>query len=153
MRKTIVLIALVLAAVPALGVADEFLEAPVLSGGTPLVTLEDRLETMYELTCPEVVDFYKESLKDQQDIKFRDRGTFTIIEDQGNRPWRSITIIRTDDLTVKVVIVKDDWTWILGTLGLRFVGVLVVLGILYGAMAISGAIISRMVPEQTASTS
>jgi Na+-transporting methylmalonyl-CoA/oxaloacetate decarboxylase gamma subunit len=42
-----------------------------------------------------------------------------------------------------IVISKDNWTWIIGTLILRFFGVFMVLIVLLGAMSVSGAIISR----------
>ena len=40
---------------------------------------------------------------------------------------------------------KDNWTWIIGTLVLRYIGVFVVLLVLLIGMSISGAIISRTV--------
>jgi hypothetical protein len=40
---------------------------------------------------------------------------------------------------------KDNWTWIIGTLILRYIGVFVVLIVLLIGMSVSGAIISRSV--------
>jgi hypothetical protein len=53
-----------------------------------------------------------------------------------------------------VVIMKDNWTWIIGTLILRYIGVFVVLLILYLGMSISGRIMTswgrRMEARKTA---
>jgi hypothetical protein len=44
-----------------------------------------------------------------------------------------------------VVIMKDNWTWIMGTLVLRYVGVFVVLLVLFLGISLSGNITSRFV--------
>jgi Na+-transporting methylmalonyl-CoA/oxaloacetate decarboxylase gamma subunit len=49
--------------------------------------------------------------------------------------------------------VKDNWTWIIGTLVLRFIGVFVVLLFLRVGMYISGTIISRTVKKLEAKKS
>jgi len=43
---------------------------------------------------------------------------------------------------------KDNWTWIMGTLLLRFIGVFIVLLVLFLALSVSGAIISRIVKPE-----
>ena len=93
----------------------------------------------------EAVEFYTEALKDFKDIKFRDWKDATYIEDDGNRPWHSITISKKDEGGTRFVITKDTWTWIIGTLVLRYIGVFVVLFLLLLALSVSGAIISRSV--------
>jgi hypothetical protein len=45
---------------------------------------------------------------------------------------------------------KDRWTWIIGTLVLRYIGVFVVLCFLLIGMTVSGAIISRLVKRREA---
>lgn len=42
---------------------------------------------------------------------------------------------------------KDNWTWIIGTLVLRYIGVFIVLIVLLFGMTISGAIISRSIKK------
>lgn len=69
------------------------------------------------------------------------------MEDHLNRPWHSITILKGDNGVTTVVTIKDNWTWIIGTLVIRFVGVFVVLFVLYVALSFSGAIISRLVDK------
>jgi hypothetical protein len=49
-----------------------------------------------------------------------------------------------------VVIMKDNWTWIIGTLILRYIGVFVVLLILYLGMSISGRIMTSWVRRMEA---
>jgi len=48
------------------------------------------------------------------------------------------------------VFMKDRWTWIIGTLVLRYIGVFVVLLFLLLGMIVSGAIISRSVKRREA---
>ena len=94
-----------------------------------------------------VFEFYQEALAGYQDIKFRDWKDYTYIEDDGNLSWHSITISKQDTGGATIVIVKDNWTWIIGTLVLRYIGVFVVLLLLLIGMSISGAIISRFFKE------
>ena len=84
-------------------------------------------------------------MEQYEDIRYRDWAESTYIEDNGALTWHSITISKkaSKGLTT-VVISKDNWTWIIGTLILRFIGVFVVLIVLLGAMTFSGAIVSRL---------
>ena len=97
------------------------------------------------LSHDQIVAFYREALKEHEDIKFRDWKDATYIEDDGKLAWHSITISKQTKDGANIVIVKDNWTWIIGTLVLRFIGVFVVLLFLMAGMYISGAIISRTV--------
>ncbi len=126
--------------------AEEFLGLPVPPGGSVLKSQEDRLEKAYTMGYDQLVRFYKNALKDYEYVKFWDRGDSTYIEDHLNRPWHSVTIEKTDK-GATLVILEDNWTWIIGTLVIRFVGVFVVLFVLYIALSLSGAIISRLVDK------
>jgi hypothetical protein len=130
---------------PGLSVAEDFLGAPVMPGGTIVSHTDARLEKSYDISYEAALRFYREALKGEKNIKFRDRGTQTHIEEYENRPWHSITITRVAEGRTDIVLLKDNWTWILGTLTLRFFGVFAVLTALYIVLAISGAAISRMV--------
>jgi hypothetical protein len=125
--------------------AEDFLGAPVISQGETLKKTDVRLELKSDLSHDEVVAFYQDALKDLPDIKFRDWSDATYIEDDGNALWHSITISKKNDDGTNIVIMKDNWTWIIGTLILRYIGVFVVLIVLLVGMSISGAIISRSV--------
>jgi hypothetical protein len=138
-------VGLVLFCCPAVIWAEDFLGLAVPPGGQALTKTESRLEIVYDLSPHEVTDFYKNALKGEQDIKFKQRDAKTVIEDHGARLWHSITIEKDETGRTKVVILKDSWTWILGTLTLRFFGVFAVLLALYLAMAVTGAVISRAV--------
>ena len=134
---------------PGSSVADEFLEAPVLTQGKIMEKAKDRLQIKTALSHDEVLAFYKEALKDFKDIKYRNWSDSTYIEDDGSRPWHSITISKGGDET-DIVILKDNWTWIIGTLVLRYIAVFVVLMVLLLGMTFSGKIISHSVKKAKA---
>ena len=125
--------------------AEDFLGAPLVPGGETVQKTETRLEMKSPLSHDEIVAFYREALKKHEDIKFRDWKDATYIEDDGKLAWHSITISKQAKEGANIVIVKDNWTWIIGTLVLRFIGVFVVLLFLMVGMYTSGAIISRSV--------
>ena len=125
--------------------AEDFLGAPLLEQGTTVQRTESRLEMKTSLTHDEAVAFYREALKGTRDIKFRDWKDATYIEDDGALAWHSITVSKGNGKGTSVTIVKDNWTWIIGTLLLRYIGVFVVLMILFLAMSVAGKIISRSV--------
>jgi hypothetical protein len=152
MKRNMLLVFVVFLMFPALSDAEEFLGAPVISQGETLNKTDSRLELKSDLSHDEVVAFYQDALKDFSDIKFRDWSDATYIEDDGNAKWHSITISKEDKDGTSIVIMKDNWTWIIGTLILRYIGVFVVLIILLIGMTISGAIISRSVKKREASS-
>jgi hypothetical protein len=130
---------------PSLSFAENFLGAPVMPGGKVVSQADARLEKSYDVSYEDAVKFYHDALKGEKDIKFRDRGTQIHIEEYLDRPWHSITITKVAEGRTDIVFLKDNWTWILGTLTLRFFGVFAVLVVLYAVLVISGAIISRTV--------
>jgi hypothetical protein len=130
--------------------AEDFLGAPLFPQGEKVSEGDTRLEMKLPISHDEALGFYRNALKDEKDIKYRDWKEDTYIEDDGNREWHSITISKNDREGTRVVILKDNWTWILGTLILRYIGVFVVLMILLFAMSISGKIISSIVAKTEA---
>jgi len=130
--------------------AEKFLEAPLVPGGKTVHQTESKMELVSRLSHNDIMRFYKEALKGYKDIKFRDWKDATYIEDDGNRPWHSITISKLYNKGTTVVITKDNWTWIIGTLVLRYIGVFVVLLFLLLGISVSGAIISRSVKKMEA---
>jgi hypothetical protein len=144
MKKTALLL-LILLMFPVASNAEDFLGAPVVSQGKENLRTDARLEMKTPLSHDEVVLFYREQLKEVPDIKFRNWKDSTYIEDDGARPWHSITISKDDKVGATIVIVKDNWTWIIGTLILRYIGVFVVLMIVLLGMVVSGKIISAFV--------
>ena len=137
---------------PAYSGAADFLGAPVVPDGETITKTETRLELEVPQSHDEVVAFYRESLKDFEDIKFRDWPDATYIEDDGKLKWHSITISKQGRNGTYVVIMKDNWTWIIGTLILRYIGVFVVLIVLLLGMLVSGEIISRYVKKSQKKT-
>ena len=130
--------------------AEDFLGAPLVPGGTVIQKTEKRLELKTGLSHAEALAFYKKALKDFKDLKFRDWKDATYMEDHGKRAWHSITISKEDKEGTTIVVMKDRWTWIIGTLVLRYIGVFVVLLFLLIGMTVSGAIISRSVKKREA---
>ena len=124
--------------------AEEFLGAPVLPGGNVVTQSSDRLEIAYDMTLDKAIAFYRQALEKEENVKFRDRKGQTYIEDHGARAWHSIRLVRNSPGKITIITMKDNWTWILGTLVLRFIGVFAVLLCLYVAMAVSGRILSRL---------
>jgi hypothetical protein len=147
MRKTALFVGLIFSVVvigPAVSWAEDFLGAPLMPEGKTVVKTKKRLEMLTSASHDEVVGFYEKALKDKEDIKFRDWADATYIEDDSNRQWHSITISKEprEGMTL-IVIMKDNWTWIIGTLVLRYIGVFVVLLCLFAGMTLYGAILSR----------
>ncbi len=146
MKYVLILFLTLCFVIPVSANADTFLGAPVIPEGKIILKTDSRLELQVDKTHDQVLEYYKKALKDFQDIRYRNWKDATYIEDDGRMPWHSITISKPKgDEKVSVVIVKDNWTWIIGTLVLRFVGVFVVLLVLFIAMSISGGIIHRSV--------
>lgn len=126
---------------------DDFLGVPV-PPGKEIQRTDARLELISPQTHDQVLNFYKEHLEMEKDIKIRNWKDQSYVEDDSNRPWHSITIDKEYHEGTKIVIVKDNWTWIIGTLLLRYVGVFVVLLVLMIGMLVSGKIISTSVRKQ-----
>jgi len=149
MKKIILLTLIVcwLVSVSGWSRADDFLGAPVIPGAEQISKTKKRLELNSKKTHAEVLEFYKKALSQFSDIRYRNWKDDTYIEDDGKLKWHSITISKDDANGAVVVIMKDNWTWIIGTLILRFFGVFVVLLFLLIGMSVSGAIISRSVKK------
>ncbi|MCP4682644.1 MAG: hypothetical protein GY864_09950 [Desulfobacterales bacterium] len=130
--------------------AGDFLGAPVILQGKTIKKTDTRLELKTGLSHDKVLAFYRDALKGFQDIKFREWKDATYIEDDGKLGWHSITISKKDERGTTIVIIKDNWTWIIGTLVLRYIGVFAVLLILFLGMAVSGKIISSTVNKAEA---
>jgi hypothetical protein len=143
---TIMAILFSLVLLPFLSNAEEFLGVPVIPKGEIIRQTKKRMVIRTGLSHDKVYAFYKDALKESPDIKFREWKDQTYIEDDGNMKWHSITISKgNDEVMTTVVIKKDNWTWIIGTLVLRYVGVFVVLLVLFLGMSLSGNIISRTI--------
>jgi hypothetical protein len=147
------LFAIVAFAIVALGTShgkeEKFLGVPLLPGSKKISESEERVKIISPLSPAETLAFYEKAFSDLEDIKYRDWKDETYIEDDSNNPWHSVTISKREgEGGTKVVIVKDNWTWIIGTLVLRFVGVFVVLLCLFLGLSASGSIISRLIQNK-----
>jgi len=147
MKKIIFIFILLFIAYPDSTKAEDFLGAPLIPDGKIIKKTGKSLEIKTILSHKEALAYYREALKGLEDIKFREWKEATYIEDDGALAWHSITISKDDGKGTTIVIMKDSWTWIIGTLVLRYVGVFVVLLFLLVGMSLSGAIISRSVKK------
>jgi hypothetical protein len=151
MKIKIIIILIILIALPQIINAEVFLGAPVIPDGKTINKTNNRLEISTGLSHDEAVSFYRNQLEGEKDIKYREWKEATYIEDDGRRDWHSITISKgTPGAETTIIIAKDNWTWIIGTLILRYIGVFVVLLILFLGMKVSGNIISGMINRMDA---
>ena len=149
MKKLMLLLSVIII-FPFSATAETFLGAPVIPQGATTQKTDARLEMKTGLSHDEVVSFYRQALKDFENIKFREWKDATYIEDDGKMSWHSITISKGGKDGTDIVIVKDNWTWIIGTLVLRYIGVFMVLMVLFLGMSLSGKIISSSVKRAQA---
>jgi hypothetical protein len=126
----------------------QWMGAPIMPGGTPLTGEPTRQN--YELNLPyaQVLAWYKEALKRYPDARYRDWKEEMYIEDQGGSKWHAIIISKTGGPKTTVTLVKDNWTWIWATLVIRFIGVFVVLLVLWMGLNIAGFFIQRLIKEE-----
>ena len=126
--------------------ASQNFEAPVAPGGImPAIQDSNSITLQYkDLSSAEIINFYKDKFKNESDLNWKEYADHTIINDWGSRDWHKITITPQDSAQGgKVKIKGESWTWIIGTLVIRFFGVLIVLVVLWIALYISGVILSR----------
>ena len=150
MKNIVFLLLILLLVFPAYLNAEDFLGAPVVRDGKVIQKTGSRLEIKTGLSHDEVLAYYKDALKEGKDIKIREWKDATYIEDDGRLAWHSITISKAVEGETTVVIVKDNWTWIIGTLVLRYIGVFAVLLVLFLGMSASGKIISSSIKKAEA---
>ena len=143
MKRSTIIIMVIIFLFPYASKANEFLGVPLIDKGEIIEKTKNRLEMMTNLTHDQILAFYKEKLKALPDIKFRDWKDVTYIEDDGKLAWHSITISKAGSPKTDITIIKDNWTWIIGTLIIRYVGVFMVLLVLLLALSLSGKVISH----------
>ena len=150
MKRFFLLLVVVMLFDPSVAKGEDFLGAPLPPGGKIVNQSDSRLEKRYPLTYEEAIEFYRTALKDEADIKFWERAREVKIEEYNVRPWHSITIEKADDGGTRITIMKDSWTWILGTLSIRWLAVVGVLVALYIPLSIVGSISARIALKRRA---
>jgi len=153
MKKYLFILMVLSLSFPAVISAEEyekFLDLPLMPGAKTAQKSEKRLEMMTGASHDEVLDFYKNVIREEgyPDIKFREWKDATYIEDDGSLDWHSITISKDETDGTTVAIVKDNFKWIISTLVIRYIGVFVVLLVLFFGMSVSGGILSRLVKKE-----
>lgn len=151
MKRTIFTLLILIFLPGFLYAGGDMLKVPLTDDSQIISENEGKLEFTTGLSHDEALAFYKETFKGLKDINFRDWTNATYIEDDSNRPWHSVLISKNmEEQKTKIVISQDSWSWITGTLILRFIGVFIVLLILYVGLTVSGAVISRVVNRNAA---
>ena len=125
----------------------QWIGAPIMPDGTTVKQESGRQVIEYNMPYHQVLAWYQEALKKYPDARYRDWKEEMYIEDQGGSKWHAIRISKTDGPKTVVTIQKDNWTWIMATLFIRFTGVFVVLLVLWIGLNISTAILLRTVAK------
>ncbi len=126
----------------------QWLGAPIMPDGTKVKEESGRLITEYNLPYDKVFAWYKEALQNYPDARYRDWEEEMYIEDQGVSKWHAIKISKTDGPKTFVTIQRDNWSWVMATLFIRFTGVFVVLLVLWVALNIAIFIMRRTIKEK-----
>jgi hypothetical protein len=150
MKKIFIATILLVFTLPGVVSAESFLGVPLVDDSKIISKTDKRMEIETGMTHDQVLAFYKEKLKDQHDIKFRDWKKATYIEDDGKLEWHSITVVKAGESGTNITIMKDNWTWIFSTLVIRFIGIFIVLLCLYLGMVVSGKVIGKIFPAERA---
>ena len=146
MKKLLVMqVIILILGLPALTLAEDFLGVPIMPGGRVVASTRSMDKRVYDVSYEQVLSYYQEVLKNAKDLKLRDRKSEVAIDDNGRLAWHRISISKDSSKESDVTITKDSWTWILGTLALRFTGVFVVLMILFLCMKFEMSLIARWV--------
>lgn len=147
MKITILILTLSLLISSSVLYASEHFNAPLPAGGKIFLSEKSNIVNLQygNLSFKEITNFYKNEFQNKDDIDWNEfeKSERILIYDWGNRKWHRINIVdKGHGKGILVTISKDSWTWIIGTLAIRFVGVFVVLIILMIALYISGSLIS-----------
>lgn len=129
---------------------DKIFTAPVMPGGKIAEEEGGRVSVLYDLPYDKVNAWYVKIMEQYPDEKFREWKEQTYIEDQGGAPWHSIGISKEGGNQTTVTYVRDNWTWILSTLLIRFVGVFVVLMVLWMMLSIATRVMGLFIKEEGA---
>lgn len=126
----------------------QWLGAPIMPDGTKVSEISGRHVTEYNMPYNQVLTWYQDALKKYPDTRYRDWKEEMYIEDQGVSKWHSIKISKTGGPKTLVTIQKDNWAWIMATLFIRFVGVFVVLLVLWISLKIAIIIMLKVIKEE-----
>jgi len=149
MKKLIYMLVALFLLSPMAAVAEDFLGAPLPPGGNVVSKTDSRMEVAYAMPYADALAFYKEQFKGSKDHAFRDRGDATYIEEYSNKPWHSVLITKTGE-GVTITASKDSYTWIAGTLALRFFAVFLVLIALYIPLQILSIVMGKIQAKKAA---
>ena len=107
MKRFLILTIITCWMLPALAGAVDFLGAPVVPEAQEVSKTKKRLEIRTPMSHDQIIEFYRNALANQQDIKFRDWPQATYIEDDGKLRWHSITIDKSPGPQGTTVVIID----------------------------------------------
>ena len=142
MKRCLLYTVLVLLVFPGILTGDDFLGLPLVPGGKVIEKTEALCVMEVTMSHDQALEFFKNALKGEKDIKIREWESSTYFEDDGARPWHSITIPKQETGKILITIKKDSWGWIISTLVLRYIAVFIVLIIIYVSILASGKFIT-----------
>jgi hypothetical protein len=116
--------------------------APIMPDGRTVTTDPGEIVIEYDAPYARVLSWYQQALTRYPDARYRDWSDEMYIEDQGVSRWHAIKLSKTGGATTRVTIKRDNWTWIIATLVIRFTGVFVVLVVLWIGLKLAGALVS-----------
>ncbi|MCJ7683655.1 MAG: hypothetical protein MUO68_05110 [Desulfobacteraceae bacterium] len=144
MKRCLLSIVLLFLVFPGILTGDDFLGLPLVPGGKVIEKTDAVLVMEVAMPHDQALEFFKNVLKGEKDIKIREWESSTFIEDDGARPWHSITIPKQEAEKITITIKKDSWSWIFTTLTLRYLAVFIVLLIIYVSILVSGKVIAAV---------
>jgi len=145
MKRCLLSTVLLLLLFPGILTAEDFLGLPLVPGGKVIEKTHSLLLMEVTMSHDEALEFFKNVLKGEKDVKIREWESASYIEDDGARPWHSITIPKQKAEKITITIKKDSWGWIISTLTLRYIAVFIVLLIIYASISACGKIIAAVV--------
>lgn len=117
---------------------------PVPAGGKEITQPADDVVTYQynTISLSEIKAFYGNLFKDDETISWQNPKRFKglLINDWGSKKWHCISVVDKGPNDIEITVMRDSWTWIIGSLAVRFVGVLIVLSILMVALYLSGSL-------------
>jgi hypothetical protein len=116
--------------------------APIMPGGRTITSDAGEIVIEHDAPYAQVLSWYQQALARYPDARYRDWSEEMYIEDQGVSRWHAIKISKTGGATTRVTMKRDNWTWIIATLVIRFIGVFVVLVVLWIGLKVAGALVS-----------
>ncbi len=128
--------------------AEEYGTVVLMDGGKTISSDSEEMIMEYNASPQTLLEHFKSQFGEDKEIRFRDRGDMFTVEDMGSRPWRRIIISKAAPDKTTVTVNMLTWKWITIMLALRFMGVFIVLLVLFISMSLATNMIRRIVEKK-----